>query len=183
MFTYFKGQLDGVGTPDPAMHVKGESAYGQFILRRVGHRVVNMEWPEDYAYKHTLRRDPKSAKSLGHTLNVDYTAYATGSSDVLSSESLYNTTKLLSRPSKRSPKKGARRTSTTTPFASETGYYTMPLPTEKRSKSSSPPTRGSLPPIRARENKRDMANMNSCLGPTERLMSVMSNTTPVFVGL
>lgn len=55
------------------LQVAQDAAYGQFSTRRIGHRIINVEWPEDYPYKDSLRLRP-GVKALGHTETPGYTA-------------------------------------------------------------------------------------------------------------
>lgn len=135
-----------------------------------------MEWPENYAYANTLRLK-EGTRKLGHTVTPKYNAYTIRSSDVLSSDHLFG---MQQTANARTKKVGtAKKTfAGTTPFAGHTGVTVAALPGFKSlSKREQKKSAFALPPI----SRRDTEGYDSCNGRTNRLLSVLTNTTPVFV--
>jgi hypothetical protein len=134
-----------------------------------------MEWPENYAYSSTNKL-MAGTKKLGHTVVPSYQPYTISSSDVLSSPHL------LARQTKQDAKVrgGKVRAATytgTTPFARSVGMTATSLPGYKSLSSRTHSKVSFLPPLALR----DTAQMSSCTGKTNRLLSVLTNSTPVFV--
>lgn len=176
-FTHYRRDLSTGGQPDITVHVAGDPYFGQLSLRRTGHRVINMEWPENYEYQSTLKLRAGTRK-LGHTVTPQYAPYTIRSSDVLSSDHLYGMQTTANTKAKKGVKGGSAMSFTgTTPFAQSVGVSVASLPGyQSLSRRSKRGKASALPPIR-----RDTTGFESCNGRNNRLLSVLTNSTPVFV--
>jgi len=180
-YTFFKHDIN-TSLPDPNIHVQNESYFGQASLRRLGHRQINMEFPEDYPYP-TKAPNLKDLKQMGHTVAPGiggYTLYTPASSDNLISRDLYTTWAVAD-----TKKAEAGLATSRTPFMEAPGIKTRPLAgftPYKKGGARNMTVKPLLPPIGMRTQAlRDTATMDSCNGNTSRLLSVLTNSTPVFV--